>query len=128
MSAGMARKPRSSLAYLLSLTAPPDGQNHLLWAAVNKAEHPHSRSTFCTALRLAVGHSFTAEYTRQFKKDFDPLDVICGCGEEERTLLRIIFDCMLFQGAREEACIDSRRFNPTIYDLFSTLEEAQQLF
>ena len=58
------KKPRTSLAYQLSLTSPPDGQNHPLWAAVDKAERLPSRSSFCTALRLAVGHSFTAEYTR----------------------------------------------------------------
>ena len=121
-------KPRTSLAYQLSLTSPPDGRNHPLWAAVNKAECPPSRSSFCTALRLAVGHSFTAEYTRHFKKDFEPLDVICECGDGERTLLHLIFDCMLFERAREEARIDSGRLKPTIYELFSTSEGAQQLF
>jgi hypothetical protein len=120
-------KPRNSLAYRLSLTSPPDGHNHPLWNAVNKAESPPSRSTFCTALRLAVGHSFTAEYTRRFKKDFEPLDVICECGYEERTLLHILFDCPLFQRARDEACIDNDRFHPTVYDLFSTPEGAQKL-
>ena len=107
---------------------PPDGRNHPLWAAVSKAEHPPSRSTFCTALRLAVGHSFTAEYTRRFKKEFDPLDVICECGEGERIPSHLIFDCMLFRRAREDACIDNGRLNPTIYELFSTLEWAQQPF
>ncbi|KAF8272677.1 hypothetical protein EI94DRAFT_1697235 [Lactarius quietus] len=32
-----------------------------------------SCSSFCTALWLAVGHSFPAEYTRCFKKQFEPL-------------------------------------------------------
>ena len=121
-------KPRSSLAYQLSLTNPPDGHNHPLWAAVEKAEFPLSRSTFCTALRMAVGHSFTAKYTRRFKKDFEPLDVICECSYEERTLLHIIFDCPLFQRARDEAHIDNDRFHPTIYNLFSTTEGALCLF
>ena len=121
-------KPRTSLAYQLSLTSPPDRHNHPLWVAVSKAECPPSRSSFCTALRLAVSHSFTAEYTHCFKKDFEPLDVICECGDGEHTLLLLIFDCMLFERAREEACIDSRCLKPTIYELFSTSEGAQQLF
>ncbi|KAN0137714.1 hypothetical protein V8E53_004470 [Lactarius tabidus] len=122
-------KPCTSLVYQLSLIKPPDGHNSSLWAAVNKAECPPSCSTFCTALQLAVGHSFTAEYyTRRFKKDFEPLDIICKCGYEEQTLLHIIFDCILFQSARDEARIDNRHFNPTIYSLFSTPQGAQQLF
>ena len=44
-----------------------------LWVTTGKAEP--SRSFFCTALRLAVGHAFTAEYTRRFKEDFVRLDV-----------------------------------------------------
>ena len=122
------KKPRTSLAYQLSLTSPPDGRNHPLWAAVDKAERPPSRSSFCTALRLAVGHSFTAEYTHRFKWDFEPLEVICECGNGERTLLHIVFDCMLFERAREEARIDSGRLQPTIYELFSTSVGAQRLF
>ena len=121
-------KPRNSIAYRLSLPKPPDGRNHPLWATATKAEFPPSRSTFCTALRLAVGHSFTAEYTRRFKKDFQPLDVICECGQEERTIIHIIFDCPLLQSARDAAQINSNRLRPNIYDLFSTPSGAQQLF
>ncbi|KAF8257490.1 hypothetical protein EI94DRAFT_1708952 [Lactarius quietus] len=81
---------------------PPDGNNHPIWKADMK-DKP-SRSSFCTALRLAVGHSFTAEYTRRFKKEFEPLD------------------------GSDEAQIDNRRVRPSIYDLFSTLDGARQLF
>ena len=121
-------KPRDSIAYRLSLPKPPDGHNHPLWTAAIGAEYPPSRSTFCTALRLAVGHSFTAEYTRRFKQDFQPLDVICECGNEERTIHHIIFDCPLFQSARDAAQIDDNRLHPTIYELFSTSSGAKQLF
>ncbi|KAF8259982.1 hypothetical protein EI94DRAFT_1812359 [Lactarius quietus] len=119
-------KPRRTHAYVLSLPHPPDGNNHPIWKAAMK-DKP-SRSSFCTALRLAVGHSFTAEYTRRFKKEFEPLDVICKCGYEERTLPHIIFDCMLFDRAQDEAQIDNRRVRPSIYNLFSTLDGARQLF
>ena len=121
-------KPRSSQAYRLALTKPPDGYNHPLWVAALKAKPPPSRSTFCTALRLAVGHAFTAEYTRRFKREFEPLDVICECGYEERTLAHILFDCPLFLRARNEAEIDNRRLRPSIFDLFGTIDGAKQLF
>ena len=120
-------KPRTSLAYTLSLPKPPDGHNRPLWAAAVKAKCPPSRSTLYTALRLTIRHSFTAEYTRRFKKDF-PLDVICECGNEERTILHMIFDCPLLQHARDVANIDNNRLRPTIYDLFSTTGGAKQLF
>jgi hypothetical protein len=99
-----------------------------VWAVVDKAEFPHSCTTFYTALCLAVGHLFTGEYTHRFKRDFQPLDIICKCGYEERTILHILFDCPLFQHARDEACIDNNRLHPTIYNLFSTIDGAQQLF
>ena len=55
--------------------------------SVSTGEAKASRSYFCVALRLLTGgHSFTVEYTR-FEKDFVSLDVICECGEEERTAL-----------------------------------------
>ncbi len=57
----------------------------------------HSRSTFYTALRFATGHSFNADYTRRFEKDFDSLDVvICECGYEERAIPHILYDSPLF--------------------------------
>jgi hypothetical protein len=61
-------------------------------------------------------------------KDFQPLDVICECGEEECTLLHIIFDCPLLLSARDEAGIDNWRTHPSIYDLFSTTDGMKQLF
>jgi hypothetical protein len=63
-------KPCTSLAYRLSLLNPLDGHNHPLWAATSKDKPP--RSSFCTALRLAVGHAFVSEYTRRFKRDLNP--------------------------------------------------------
>lgn len=103
------------------------GLTNPLWAASLKAKPP-SRSSFCTALRLAVGHTFTAEYTRRFKREFEPLDVICECGYEERTLAHIIFDCPLFLRARNETDIDNRCMRPSLYDLFGSIDGAKQLF
>jgi hypothetical protein len=54
----------TSHAYYLSLPYPPDGHNQRLSKLT-----PLSHSTFCTTLPLAVGHSFTAEYTRRFTVD-----------------------------------------------------------
>lgn len=61
--------------------------------------------------------------TRHFEKDFEPLDVICECDYEERTLHHVLFDCILLQRARDEARIDSGHLHPTVYDLFSAAEE-----
>ena len=61
--------------------------------------------------------------TLRFEKDFEPLDVICECGYEERTLYHILFDRILFQRALDEARIDSGHLHPTVYDLFSAAEE-----
>ena len=36
---------------------------------------------------MAVSHSFTAEYTCCFEKDFEPLDIICECSYEGCTPL-----------------------------------------
>ena len=85
---------------------------HPLWAAATRAQYPPSRSTFCTALRLAVGHSFAAEYTRRFKQDFQPLDVICKCRNKERTILHIILDRPLLQSVCSAAQIDNNPSTP----------------
>ena len=96
---------------------PPVGRNR-------KSAAKPSHSFSFIALRLAVDHSFKTEYTRRFKEDFVPPDVICECGEEERTLTRIVFDCPLFSRARNDAQNDNRRTRHSIYDLFSSIDEA----
>jgi hypothetical protein len=60
-----------------TLHKPPDWYNHCLRIATEKAKS--SRSTFCTVLHLAVGHSFKAGYTCRFKKDLDLLDTTYKC-------------------------------------------------
>ena len=100
------RKPRTSITYRLSLLTPLSGNNHPLWVATDKAKP--TRSSFCTALRLAVGHVFVSEYTHRFKRDFEPLDIIYECISGERTLAHLIFDCELPTRARDEANIDTR--------------------
>ena len=72
---------------------------------------------------MAISHSFTAEYTCCFEQDFKPLDIICECSYEGRTPLHIIFDCPLFQRARDKACIDNDCFHPTIYNLSAPPKE-----
>lgn len=47
-------------------------------------------------------------------------------GLEERTLAHIVFDCpLVFSRARND---DNSRTRPSIYDLFSSIDEAMQLF
>ncbi|KAI9445807.1 hypothetical protein BJY52DRAFT_1314864 [Lactarius psammicola] len=49
---------------------------------------PFSRSIVCTPLRLAVGHAFTADYTRQVKKEDRTLsDTLCQCGASTNSIL-----------------------------------------
>ena len=76
--------------------ARPDDCNHLLWAAVGKAESPPFCYTFCTgALQLTVCHYISGEYTLRFRREFEALNVICECGQEECILRHIILNCPL---------------------------------
>lgn len=120
------KKPCTSITYCLSLLVPPDGNNHPLWVAMDKAKP--TRSSFCTTLCLAVGHTFVSEYTCCFKHNFEPLDVICKCGFGECTLAHIIFDCKLLSHACDEADIDKWCMHPSLNDLLGSTKGAAQLY
>ena len=85
-----------SFAYEYALTHPPNGDNHPLWtAAVKKANGSSlfTRHTTTTALRLAVGHAFTADYTRRLRPDIPEHELQCPCGFPDNSFHHILYDC-----------------------------------
>lgn len=90
-------------AYQYALTRPPDGRNHPLWTACMENKPTPSRHTTSTALRLAVGHAFTSDYTRRFRPDI-PLDEHhCECGYADRSFYHLLYECPRFTHARIES-------------------------
>ena len=65
---GWYQKPRSSFVCRRTLAQPPD--HHLMWKAAEDINH--SSSAFPIALRLAVSHTFNADFIRRFFKDWRP--------------------------------------------------------
>ena len=105
------RVGQDSFAYEYAIPNPPDGKNHPLWrAATMTTTHPtsghrvplFSRHTTSTAFRLAVGHSFTSEYTRRFRPDLDSDDLACPCGFPDHSFYHILYDCRLHSRVRVE--------------------------
>ena len=97
---------RDSFAYEYALTKPLSRQNHLLWkAAVDKTDGIpcFSRHTTTTALRLAVGHAFTSDYTRQFRPDIPEDENYCTCGFPDHSFHHILYDCPQYTEARQSA-------------------------
>ena len=73
---------QESFVYEHALPFPPDGNNYPLWTASQKPTypeclHPPSRHTTSTAIRLAVGHVFTSDYSRRFRPDIPETDMGC---------------------------------------------------
>ncbi|KAF8268512.1 hypothetical protein EI94DRAFT_1727413, partial [Lactarius quietus] len=64
----------------------------------------------------------------RFKKNFEPLNVICECSYDKCTLAHIIFDCPLFSRVCKDAQIDNRCVQPSMWDLFASLDSACQLY
>ena len=98
-----------SWAYENALLHPPDGSNHPLWtAAVATNKDPDTgrrvprfpRHTTSTALRFAVGHAFTSDYTARFRPDI-PLDQLaCSCGWPTHSFDHLILHCPRGRAAR----------------------------
>ena len=100
------RYGRDSFAYEYALTKPPSGQNHPLWkAAVDKTDGVpcFTRHTTTTALRLAVGHAFTSDYTRRFRPDIPEDENYCSCGFPDHSFHHILYDCPQHTEARQSA-------------------------
>jgi hypothetical protein len=95
-----------SFAYEYALTHPPNGDNHPLWtAAVKKANGSpvFSRHTTTIALRLAVGHAFTSDYTRRLRPDIAEQELHCPCGFPDNSFYHILYDCPQHDHARQAA-------------------------
>ena len=106
------RVGRDSFAYEYAVLNPPDGKNHPLWiAATSTTTDPltgrrlplFSRHTTSTALRLAVGHAFTSEYTRRFRPDLAGTDMACPCGWPDHSFYHLLYECHLHRTARHNA-------------------------
>ena len=63
--------------------------------------YPPVQYFHCT--RLAVGHTFTSEYTRRFGPDLDGDEVACPCGWPVHSFCHILYDCRLHNQARFDA-------------------------
>ena len=98
-----------SWAYENALLHPPDGSNHPLWiAAVATDKDPdtgrrvprYTRHTTSTALRFAVSHVFTSDYTARFRPNI-PLDQLaCSCGWPTHSFDHLVLHCPLRRAAR----------------------------
>ena len=100
------RRCHDSFAYEYALTHPPNGDNHPLWTAAAKRANGSSlftRHTTTTALRLAVGHAFTADYTRRLRPDIPEHELQCPCGFPDNSFHHILYDCPRYESSRREA-------------------------
>ena len=94
--------------YENTLVYPPDGKNHPLWIAANDFVFPdgpssHTRHNTSTALRLAVGHAFTSDYSHRFRPDIPKCEHKCECGFPDRSFIHMVFACPRFTRARLRA-------------------------
>ena len=105
--------------YEHAIPFPPDGKNHPLWCAAQKAlltdpVHKPSCHTTTTAMRLATGHAFTSTYACRFRKDIPEELNSCKCSFSDRTWDHLVWDCIRYQLARWELTHTSpwRRLTP----------------
>ncbi|KAF8261662.1 hypothetical protein EI94DRAFT_1809968 [Lactarius quietus] len=110
----------TSFAREYALTRPPDGKNHPLWLGVDKATVDVTRHTTSTALRLAVGHAFTSDYTKRFRPDIPPDELYCECGFTDCSWFHLVYDCPRFEEARTTAAGHARWDSFSPQDLMGT--------
>ena len=94
-------KPLSNQMFQLLFGS--NGDNHPLWtAAVKKANGSplFSRHTTTTALRLAVGHAFTADCSRRLRPDIPEHELHCPCGFPDNSFHHILYDCPRYECSR----------------------------
>ena len=118
------RGSHDSFAYEHALPHPPDGNNHPLWIATRDDIWPDgttkpTRHCTSTALRLAVGHAFTSDYTCRFRPDIPKSDNACECGLNDRSWTHLIYACPLFHHARNRASPLSNWLNKSSHKLFA---------
>jgi hypothetical protein len=100
--------PRSSLAYKIALTRPPDGRPHPTFLARQEAVK-FSRLTLCTLYRVITGHAFTGSYMQRFLPQHTREQVACPCGEPVQTIEHVLLDCPIHTAARRKHLTASGR-------------------
>ena len=94
---------RDSPAYDYAITQPPDGCNHPLFTGAVPPKKPAqvyvniTRCSSCTAMQLAVQHSFTSNYTRRHRPDLPPEAQACPCGFVDRSIHHLLYDCARYE-------------------------------
>ncbi|KAH8988783.1 hypothetical protein EDB83DRAFT_2615886 [Lactarius deliciosus] len=78
----------ASFADKITLTKPPDGNNHPLWSAATE------RTT--TALQITVDHAFTGSYATRFRPADPPESLRCPCGEPLRSSSHALYQCQRY--------------------------------
>ncbi|KAH9016990.1 hypothetical protein EDB85DRAFT_1897866 [Lactarius pseudohatsudake] len=101
-----AGRKTASFADKITLTKPPDGNNHPLWSAATECERDNkgkktnkalfSRRTTSTALQIAVDHAFTSSYATRFRPADPPESLRCPCGEPLRSSSHALYHCQRY--------------------------------
>ncbi|KAH9014023.1 hypothetical protein EDB85DRAFT_2215399 [Lactarius pseudohatsudake] len=96
----------ASFADKVTLTKPPDGNNHPLWSAATECERDakgkktkkalFSRRTTSTAFQIAVDHAFTGSYATRFRPADPPESLRCPCGEPLRSSPHALYHCQRY--------------------------------
>ena len=97
-------KHTHSHSYQFALPFPPNGKNHPLWQAARKdiwleGNAPPTCYTTMTALCFAMGHAFTSDYARRFRKDLPEEANTCECRHRDCTWDHLIYGCHRFEPA-----------------------------
>ena len=93
----------NSPAYDYAITQPPDGRNHPIFMAAIPPKKPAeeyvtiTRHSSCTAMQLAVQHSFTANYMIHHRPDLPPKALACPCGFADQSIHHLLYDCKCYE-------------------------------
>ena len=122
---------QDSFAYEHALPFPPDGNNHPLWMVSQKTTYPDclhkpSRHTTSTALHLAMGHTFTLDYSHRFQPDIPETDLGCKCSHQDRSWLHLVYECPRFEAAHHAVAPHERWTNISPHELMADRDGARQ--
>ncbi|KAH9025286.1 hypothetical protein EDB85DRAFT_2292274 [Lactarius pseudohatsudake] len=101
-----AGRRTAGFADKITLTKPPDGDNHPLWLAATECERDDrgkktkkalfTRRTTSTAFQVAVDHAFTGSYSTRFRPADPPETRRCPCGEPLRSSVHTLYHCQRY--------------------------------